>query len=223
MSEKNATLENLASLIADVCGTTCVAVWACAFEALELRCATGISQRHINTAQGAWHACRHELAAGRPTKYRDLTFVPVRSTHGDLIGVVALPVPIPDSRVAASFLDEMLELVSRHLELPQPLPEPEVLTVPLAKLAEPLGIEGLVRHAYARLMGHFGWNVSLVAALLGIPRQTLSARLKSAGAERPEVSSKARFANRRAPTADEMAAAARNLIWPQPTIANRRR
>lgn len=192
MSEPNATLENLASLVADVCGTTCVAVWSCALGGIELRYSKGISQRHINAAQSVWHGNRTELQAGRSTRYRDFMFLPVRGAHGGLVGIVALSGPATRSDAGAACVDELLGFMCRHLERPEPLPEPEFITVPLSVLAQPDGMAALVRMGYERLMNHFGWNISLVAALLHVPRQTLSARLKSAKVHRTTPSSKAR-------------------------------
>ncbi len=213
MSDPNATLENLASLVADVCGTTCVAVWSCALGAIELRYSKGIAQRHINAAQSAWHGSRTELQLGRSIRYRDFMFLPVRAAHGGLVGMVALPVPATRSDADAACVDELLGFMCRHLERPEPLPEPEFITVPLSVLAQPDGMASLVRMGYERLMNHFGWNISLVAAHLQVPRQTLSARLKSANVHRTTPSSKARFPKPQSRGSRAVGDAVLGLVW----------
>lgn len=192
MSPESQTLKQLATLLAEACNATSVAVWSGAFGELELRYSHDIAQRHINAAIGMWARSHDELQAGRTVSERGFTFVPLQNGRQHLVGLLALPVPLPQRDTARPFLDETLRLIARHVERPEPLPEPELVVVPLDALTEPGGIAVWLRYVYERVMLRFGWNVSLVAGLLGVPRATLASRLASAGAQRKRPSSKAR-------------------------------
>ena len=217
MNSPSATLDQLTAVVADVCGTTCVAVWSCAFGQLELRSSRSITQQHINAANGVWHSSRPALQDG-PVNYAGLTFVPIFNFQRDLVGLLLLPAPPPERPTATAYMEEMLAIIARHLEQQEPLPEPEIAVIPLYMVGEPGGIEALVRQAYDRTMFRFGWNVNLVATILGIPRATLANRLKAAGARRPHPSNKARRFRRGELTAADVDLAVRRLLWPQPGL-----
>ena len=210
------TLEHLADLLARACGTEYVGVWSCAFGKLDLRYGR-TRQAIVNAAYVAWGEARFELQEGRTVREHDCTVLPLLSGRHDLVGLLVLPVALPRDAAALRYFDDLLRRITRHVMAPQAPPDPEMVAVPLELLARPGGIESLERDAYLALMLRFGWNVSLVASLLGISRLKLARRLKRVGLDRPNESTKARPRSASRPGDDPIDDAVRTLLWPRVT------
>lgn len=208
------TLDHLADLLAGACGTDYVGVWSCAFGQLDLRYGR-TRQPIVNAAYLAWDEARYELQEGRSVREQDCTVLPLLSGHHDLVGLVVVPVALPEDEVRLQYLDHLLRRIVRHVMSPQPPSDPELLTVPVELLAKPGGIEAFERETYAAVMLRCGWNMSLAASLLGIPRLKLARRLKQVGLERPVASPKARPRTASPTHGDALDAATRALLWPR--------
>jgi hypothetical protein len=64
-------------------------------------------------------------------------------------------------------------------------------------------------------MLRYGWNVTLVASLLGVSRMKLLRRLNHLGLERPTTSAKARPRGASPAEGDPIDAALRAVMWPR--------
>ncbi len=210
--ERNA-LTNLVTVLGHVCGVPGLAVWSCAFGELELRYSSGLEQRLFNLSQRAWRDFRPDFQDGRVITDDSASFVPLMSGHLDLVGVLALAGPVPLDTPRRGYFDDLVRMVSKYVQHPEPAPEADVLVVPVDALVQEDGPRDVQRRAYAALLVRNGWNVSLVAGLMQVPRSTLVGRLRSLKLGRPRPSAKARV---RVPVTDgDSLDDARRLLWPR--------
>lgn len=225
MAAASETLESLATLLAKVCGTSTVAVWSCTFGRIELRYSTGLAQPLYNTAHLVWRDWRPDLQDGRTVCERGINFVPLLSGSHDLVGVLALNAAVPEQHPGAAYFSQMLRRIARHVQQPMLPAEHELLAVPVEAVERSGGIDDLLRHALEILLVRHGWNVALVASMVGLARPTLAARLRRLGLRRPSPSTKARPRRPAAGPTDELLSTVRQVLWPRVeggTLAARR-
>lgn len=216
MDRENETLERLANLLAHVCGTSTVAVWACALGRLELRHSVGLAQPLLNAAQLAWRDLRVELHEGRMVFERGVSFVPLMSGSHDLVGLLAIPAAVPEEHPDGAYFARALRRIARYVQQPLPPPTPDLITVPLETVERPGGIDNALREVLDAVLVRHGWNVALVASMLGTPRNTLLRHLQRLNLKRPRGSTKARPRRATPATAEQVLDAARTLLWPRP-------
>ncbi len=214
-------LAKMVTILAHVCEARVVAVWSCEFGQLHLRHSSGLGQSLFNLGHVVWNDMRADLQDGRTVVEQGAVFVPLQSSRQDLVGMVMLDTALPDNGPRRAYVDDQLRLVAKHIQLPEPPPEPDAVVVPTSSLEAKNGQIAALKLIYAALLTRHGWNVSLVANLLGMPRPTLVARLRTLGLRRPRPSPKARPSKARA---TDPADAARQLLWPRTvgTAASRR-
>lgn len=213
MNPERSALTNLVTVLGHVCGVPGLAVWSCAFGELELRYSSGLEQRLFNLSQRAWRDFRPDFQDGRTVIDDSASFVPLMSRHLDLVGVLALAGPVPPDAARRGYFDDLVRMVSKYVQHPEPAPEADVLVVPVDALVQEDGPREIQRRAYAALLVRNGWNVNLVAGLMHVPRSTLVARLRSLKLSRPRPSAKARTQVRGRD--DAALDDARDLLWPR--------
>lgn len=212
MEQIDKNLTHIARLMGDVCGCQSVGVWACICGKIELRYGSDFTQGMINVAYSAWLDQRRALEAGTRVAMGGYNLVPILSPHQDLVGIFATAGPLPQDEASEQFFSLSLRRLARYVQEPAPAPQHDILAVPIDKLAHPGGPEELTRLGYRALLTRHGWNVKLVASLLGIPRATFSARMRALDILRPQPSTKARDGRR---TATSLQGALRALLWPR--------
>ncbi len=205
-------LAQIARLLGDVCQCPSVAVWACMYGKIELRYGNEMVQGSINVGHRAWLEHRRQLEDAQVVVIDGYSLAPIMSSQHDLVGVLALQAPLPRDSAAAQYFARELARLATYVQRPLPPPDNELLAVPIDSVEQPGGPEELTRLGYEALMVRHGWNVKLVASLMGIPRPTLAARLRKLSVKRSQPSTKARTG--RGKTID-LADAAREILWPR--------
>lgn len=214
-------LAKMVTVLAQVCEASAVAVWSCEFGQLQLRHSTALAQALFNLSHRVWDELRADLQGGRIVVEDGATFVPLQGARHTLVGMLTLDVLLPDSGPRRLYLDEQIQLVAKHVQLPAPTPIADVVVVPVGTLEQPDGDAELQRLIYSAVLTRHGWNVSLVAGLVGVARPTLAARLRALGLKRPRPSPKARTPKR---DRSDLAEAMQHVLWPRvPASLPRRR
>lgn len=187
-------MSNTLAEIGVVCRAQAVVLWSWVDERLDLVCDWRLSQSLFNAMHTHWPAVAFEVREGRRVTLADegLVLIPLMGRGHRLVGVLQYAGRLPESGARRELIEETTAMLSASLEDGPPLVEPEALTVPLPHVERQGGIEELERRFYARLLRRYGWNVTLLAKVLGMARQTLHNRLKALGLERLSRSPKAR-------------------------------
>ncbi len=212
MALADGVLARIARLLGEVCQCPSVAVWACIYGKIELRYGSQVDQNCINAGYRAWGDRRQELEDGEIVALDSFTLAPILNAQRDLVGILALAGRLPTDPGELRFFAAGLVRLATYVQMPLPPPENELLAVPIDGLERPGGPEELTRVGYEALMIRHGWNVKLVASLMGLPRPTLAARLRKLNVKRSQPSPKAR--TRRGQSQD-FADAARSILWPR--------
>lgn len=187
-------MSNTLTEVGIVCRARAVILWACAEECLDLVCDWRLSQSLFNLMHLHWADAAVELREGRRVELPDeqVVLIPLMGRQHRLVGVLQYAGRPPESDWRRDLLAEAMATLTTSLEDGPPAVDPEAFTVALAHIERHGGVEELERRFYSRLLRRHGWNVALLAKVLGLARQTLHNRLKALGLERLASSPKAR-------------------------------
>lgn len=213
MNELARGIDELARMLRGADVARGVVVWAHCRHALEVVSAWGANQADYNLALDVWQRDRPDLQDGRCVSYDETDFVPLLNAHRDLVGVLELAQRGSERPGQRAFLDVMTEELGRQLSVPLPKAMPELLTIPLARLASEDGVDHFMRRMHEALLDRVGWNIKRLADELGLPRQTLQNRLRKLGVRRVEQSSKER--RKRGTSSADVEPALRAALWPR--------
>lgn len=171
-----------------------VVLWSYTDERLDLVCDWRLNQSLFNMMHLHWPDVAVELREGRRVTLddQDVVLIPLMGHGYRLVGVLQHAGPLPEAGARHKLVDEIAEVLTEALQDGPPPVEPEAFTVPLPHVERRGGIEDVERHIYSRLLLRHGWNVTLLAKVLGIARQTLQNRLAALQIGRPGESPKAR-------------------------------
>lgn len=164
------------------CQAQALSLWACTHGRLDQVCDWLGTQRLYNLLRTRWLELAPKLRAGQPASLAAATHVlPVHARHEGLVGALVFTGRLPSTTGTRALLDDLTRRLSVALRDPLPPPEPALLTLPLAQVAQQGGLDVLERHAYAALLERHGGNVSQAARVLAVPRQTLHHRIERLG------------------------------------------
>lgn len=217
MTQVPSAVDELAVRLRSVCQARAVIVWAHCRHAIEVVSAWGARESDYNLARAMWERDRPDLQDGRSVTYEPVLFLPLMSPHRDLVGVLELAEAQLGRAGTRSYLEDDVGELGRLLACPLPKATPELLTVPLDRLAQPGGADRLLRAMFVALLERNGWNVARLADELGLPRQTLQNQLRRLGVRRDVPSAKDRRRRPAAPTrpTSDLPQALRAALWPR--------
>lgn len=217
MARTSNPIDEIALRLRAVSQAKAVVVWAHCRHVIEVVSAWGANEGDYNLARAVWDNDRPDLQDGRTVFHEPTLFVPLMSPHRDLVGVLELVDGQLDRPGPRAYLEGEADELGRLLACPLPKATPELLSVPLDRIARPGGTDQLLRAMFLALLERNGWNVARLAEILGVPRQTLQRQLRRLDVQRTEPSKKDRTRRQASSTRrpNEITQALRGALWPR--------
>jgi hypothetical protein len=178
-------LADLLTSLGNVCRADAVALWVPVDDRLDLVADWRLDQGLYDLLRQ--HDLRSaELRVGRRVEVTpNVTALPILGLEGSLLGVLQYVGTLPDRDARRVFLDHSMTRLAAILAdaLPPTREGTQLLTLVGYDFVSEL--DGLERRTYMEFLESCGWDVSLVASVLELPRQALYDLLEALNLVRP--------------------------------------
>lgn len=161
------------------CRAQALGLWSCPPGRLDLVCGWLIDQRLCNLLHTRWPAVVDKLrAAQRAALGQRVTLLPVHAPPEGLVGVLLFVGELPRSGVQRVLLERFQQQAGAALRPPLPVPDPDLLLLPLALADSAGGLRAAQRRVLEAVVARHGGSVTRTSQVVDEPRQTLTHRLQ---------------------------------------------
>ncbi len=190
MLDPHPVLNDLLANVGELCRARAVAVWALTEDGIAICADWRLDRRSRELLAHTWdEVVSEELRVhGRGSVAPDIALFALRTPNRATVGVLQYVGDLPTAGARVVFLDETITRVAEWLAGSMCSAAPPVCRETLLPFEVENDAEEWERRTYRELLDRCGWDVTLAASALEMPRQAFYELLDGLGITRPAAS-----------------------------------